>query len=103
MHKLLAKADLAILSGGIITWEKCVIGVPSLVTIKSQNQVDNTSILEKKGVHIITGYSKSTLPSTYSKKIDNIKLSQIINMKIKSKKICDGKGASRIVKIINAA
>ena len=48
MYNILAKTDLAILSGGMITWEKCVVGVPSLVTIKSKNQINNSIELEKK-------------------------------------------------------
>ena len=98
MAELLRRADLAIISGGFITWEKCVVGTPSLVTIKSKNQYENCRILEKKGAHMILGKSNNTTSLTYAKKLKNLKISNLNLMKIKSRKICDGNGVLRVVK-----
>ncbi len=38
MPKLLADADLAITGGGSISWEKCILGVPSIVKILEENK-----------------------------------------------------------------
>ena len=100
MAKLLYQADLAIISGGFITWEKCVIGTPSLVTIKSHNQFNNSKILEKKGAHMVLGKSNAITSNTYKRKLNNLNISKINLMSIKSRKICDGNGAARVVKKI---
>ena len=100
MHKLLFNSDLAILSGGMITWEKCVVGAASLVTIKSKNQIINSKALENKGAHIITGFSHRTTPNLYKKKIEEIKFDKINSMMEKSKVLCDGNGVKRISDLI---
>lgn len=38
MAELMAAADLALGAGGATTWERCVLGLPALVTIVAENQ-----------------------------------------------------------------
>ena len=48
MAKIMNKADLAIGAGGIITWERCCLGLPSVVSIVSKNQEDMINAISKK-------------------------------------------------------
>lgn len=38
MAELMAEADLAIGAGGSTTWERCAVGVPSIITVLADNQ-----------------------------------------------------------------
>ena len=45
----MAKADLAIGTCGGAAWERCVLGLPSLVVISAENQRDDARILHSLG------------------------------------------------------
>lgn len=47
---LMKKADLYLGSGGTSTWERCCLGLPSLVISTADNQVRQNKYLFKKGV-----------------------------------------------------
>ena len=98
MAKILSSVNLAVLSGGTVTWEKCTLGVPSLVTIQSNNQVKNSYALEKKGAHIVIGKSERVTSKNYTNKIQALSPKKINSMSRISSKICDGKGIARVVK-----
>ncbi|MBO8159077.1 UDP-2,4-diacetamido-2,4,6-trideoxy-beta-L-altropyranose hydrolase [Thermosyntropha sp.] len=50
MAELMAEADLAIGAGGATTWERCYMGLPSLVITVAKNQEDTARYLEKLGI-----------------------------------------------------
>ena len=52
---LLAKMDLAIGSGGIMTWERCVLGVPSIIMSIAENEVKNCKALSRSNAVIYIG------------------------------------------------
>lgn len=45
MAQLMAQADLAIGAGGTTTWERCCLGLPSVVSVVAQNQQASVSFL----------------------------------------------------------
>lgn len=47
---LMARADLAVGAGGITTWERCCMGLPSLVITVADNQLAIAPYLHKKGL-----------------------------------------------------
>jgi len=46
---LMVEADLAVGAGGITMWERCFLGLPSLVIALAENQVDNCQFFQEKG------------------------------------------------------
>lgn len=50
MAELIARSDLFIGAAGITTWERCCLGLPSLVITVAQNQVQATKDLAAAGV-----------------------------------------------------
>ena len=95
--KLLRDADLAITGGGSICWEKCILGVPSLVKIIEENQRSNSNILEKMGCHIVIKTNKKLASHEYSRLINELDLKRNYEMSLKSSLICDSLGSLRIV------
>lgn len=55
LPSLLLKADLAIGAGGIMTWERCLLGLPSLTAVIADNQRQQVDCLANKGVLMSLG------------------------------------------------
>jgi UDP-2,4-diacetamido-2,4,6-trideoxy-beta-L-altropyranose hydrolase len=49
MARLINKADLAIGAGGATTWERCLLGLPTITVVIAQNQAETTSVVAKTG------------------------------------------------------
>lgn len=56
MASLMLEADLAIGAGGVTTWERCYLKLPSLVTIVAPNQLKLTTDVVSTGSLINLGY-----------------------------------------------
>lgn len=102
--KLMVKADLAIGAGGTTTWERCCLGLPSIVTSIAANQDENISYLESKELIIKCNNGDSDYGQRLSQE-----LKKIINNPEKVQKISrltstlvDGRGCQRVVKEIEA-
>ena len=50
MAELMAKADLAIGAGGTTTWERCYLGLPTIVIAVAENQREFSEACLKAGV-----------------------------------------------------
>ena len=48
MAKLIRKSDLSIGSAGTTTWERCFLGLPSIIFVTSNDQKDIASAVSKK-------------------------------------------------------
>jgi UDP-2,4-diacetamido-2,4,6-trideoxy-beta-L-altropyranose hydrolase len=96
MARLMHDADLAIGAGGTTSWERCCLGLPSIVLVLAKNQAGVAASLERAGaalaVHETGGFSQVlgqhivalTAPGALS------------NMVVNAAQITDGRGADRI-------
>jgi len=94
MADLMAEADLAIGAGGTTSWERCCLGLPSLVCIVAENQRVLTEALDKQGA-LMSWKTKDDLVKQLKKLIDTPQLMQ--EMFQVSADICDGEGCQRVV------
>jgi len=94
MAELMLDADLAIGAGGSTSWERCCLGLPTLLYITADNQRKIVEELEKLSATIIVKNLKDDLQIM----IDNFGLWQSISDKAKN--ICDGKGVVNTIKLI---
>jgi UDP-2,4-diacetamido-2,4,6-trideoxy-beta-L-altropyranose hydrolase len=49
MAQLMSEADLSIGGGGTTTWERCFLGLPSIVLVLAQNQEESTAAVAEAG------------------------------------------------------
>lgn len=49
ISELMSEADLALGAGGSTTWERCMLGLPSLVTVVAENQREMTEAVATTG------------------------------------------------------
>ena len=47
--ELMNQADLAFGAGGTTTWERCFLGLPSIVTVTAENQMETTQAVSDQG------------------------------------------------------
>ncbi len=101
MAELLANTDLAIGAGGTSTWERCYLGVPTIMVVLADNQREIASKLSAMGaVKLIgTGASlKADLDNVISDLHESPSLMQ--TMARKSAELVSGQGARRVSKLM---
>lgn len=49
MAELMTRADLALGAGGVTSWERCCLGLPSIVTAVADNQIDIARAIAERG------------------------------------------------------
>jgi len=94
MASIMAKADLAIGAGGVNTWERMCLGIPSIVISLSDNQkVQLSDLNSKKMIHLIGGINKTNkniIKENIIKLLNNPSL--IMNQTNRIKNIVKGAG-----------
>lgn len=96
MANLMAQADFAITSGGSISWEKCTLGLPSLVTILADNQAPVARAMDELGAQITLGFAEQMTVEGYAKAIDDLDMAVLSKMSARAAVVCDGGGAGRV-------
>lgn len=103
MVKLMDRADLFIGSAGITTWERCCLGLPSLVITIAENQEKATTDLADIEVLHYLGKSEQTSNDDIANMFDYYLChpSLLVNYSKASMKLVDGNGVSRCVALLN--
>jgi len=99
MGYLMDRADLALGSGGTVTWERCCLGLPALVTTVASNQEDLALSCAKKGVLFLLGKSSDVSVSAIETALRTFLRSpeSLISFSQKGMDLVDGRGSSRVV------
>jgi spore coat polysaccharide biosynthesis predicted glycosyltransferase SpsG len=91
MAQLMFEADLAVGAGGSTSWERCCLGLPTLLYVTADNQKEIAKNLEKLGAVRIVDSLKDDLQAI----LNDFNLWQ--NMSKQSKNICDGLGVQKVI------
>ena len=103
MALLMAEADVAIGAGGGTTWERCCMGLPSIMIATAENQTHSAAAIEEGGAVIFLG---SHTDERLHEKLCR-SLSQLFCRKnysefsASSSLMCDGEGTIRVCDVIN--
>lgn len=98
MAELMVAADLAIGAGGIATWERCCLGLPTLVFCTADNQQKQVADAAREGLLYfpeIQDDLKPTIQRHARALIENGYLRQFISLN--SMQAVDGRGVLRVV------
>jgi UDP-2,4-diacetamido-2,4,6-trideoxy-beta-L-altropyranose hydrolase len=96
MAELMMRADLAIAAGGSTTWERCVLGMPALVTIQSDDQAPIAKAVAAVGGHRVLGTSKEVTAQDYGSALQALTPDELVHMSTISATLCDGRGTRRV-------
>jgi UDP-2,4-diacetamido-2,4,6-trideoxy-beta-L-altropyranose hydrolase len=102
MARLMADSDLAIGAAGATSWERCCLGLPTIMLPLAENQVQSCHTLSETGAGLmilgleVLGAQLPQILRMLSQKSDA--LSQITAI---SSSITDGRGTERVAKLIS--
>lgn len=96
--ELMLDADLSIGAGGSTTWERCCMGLPSLVISVADNQVEISKTVDQMGAIKYLGDANHLTTEIFSGHISNIMNDSSTLKKISSKahQLVDGMGCERV-------
>lgn len=102
IEALMLKADIAIGAGGTSTWERCCLGLPSIMIELADNQSLISKTLHRSGAAINLGWHDEMGQDDICLCLESLYSSpqKMIEMQDKALEICDGNGARRVVEII---
>ncbi|KFB74174.1 UDP-2,4-diacetamido-2,4,6-trideoxy-beta-L-altropyranose hydrolase [Candidatus Accumulibacter contiguus] len=100
MAKLMAAADLAVTAGGSVTWEKCILGLPSLVVILGENQRSVATMMHRQGAQRTLGVASELTPACYAKYLDEVVSAALPAMIDCASRVCDGSGVEKVLRIL---
>lgn len=97
--QLMVNADLSIGGGGTATWERCCVGLPSLVVTIADNQRDVAKNLFKVGIIINLGWYEKVKKEDIRSALENLlDMPDIVQqMRVKGMQLVDGYGTNRVV------
>jgi UDP-2,4-diacetamido-2,4,6-trideoxy-beta-L-altropyranose hydrolase len=90
MAELMLNADLAIGAGGSTSWERCCLGLPTLLYITANNQKSISENLEQIGAVKIVSNLKDDLHNI----LNNFSIWRVMSERAQT--VCDGIGVKRI-------
>ena len=98
MSGLMAKADLAIGAAGGTSWERCALGLPTLVAVLADNQAEAAVALSTVGAAIEIGSPKSSkFPAKLADALKRAKVSANLNALSRcAASVTDGRGVARV-------
>jgi UDP-2,4-diacetamido-2,4,6-trideoxy-beta-L-altropyranose hydrolase len=94
--EIMANADLAIGAAGATTWERCCLGLPSLLVVLAENQVLIAKLIAQSNVAVVL--DKSKLPRTCLALHSLYKESQEYSRR--SSEVTDGNGVRKVLEQI---
>jgi UDP-2,4-diacetamido-2,4,6-trideoxy-beta-L-altropyranose hydrolase len=102
MAELMVKADLAIGAGGSTNWERCCLGLPSLVMTIAENQEYLTQTLHEQGYLISLGAKQKVSAETISQNLYDIlnEPERVLSFVDRGEQLVDGNGAKRVSSMI---
>lgn len=99
MAALMAKAHLSIGACGTTTWERCCVGLPSVVMALAGNQTEIARGLGEKGIAANLGWHGDITVNDIKERLCGLLKSprRLKTMSERSKELVDGEGARRVV------
>lgn len=100
--ELMANSDIAIGAAGVSAWERCALGLPSIVFILADNQVPGAMALHNSGSAIVLN-STNQLVETFQFLLSNVNsTSSLLNLIRNSSILTDGTGSTYLAhKMLN--
>lgn len=95
MAQLMAESDLAIGAAGTTSWERCCLGLPTIMLMLAENQCLIAELLENSGA--ARSIEVSRLSGELVSMVDAADTNALICMSESSRQITDGQGVDRAV------
>lgn len=99
MASLMAAADIAIGAGGTASWERCCLGLPTLLAGIADNQKDTAAALSRAGAAVCLGWHEDVGAEGIAQSLRALigHPGDVRTMSLKAAAICDGNGVERLI------
>lgn len=97
--ELISQCDLAIGAAGGSSWERCVLGVPTLLVVTARNQQGVACALERAGAVRLLGDVES-IDTALPAALTDIGTGMLAGMSRSAAAVCDGRGTGRVAGIL---
>lgn len=100
MAEIMAEHDLAIGAAGSTSWERCCVGLPTIMICTADNQKMIAQSLQEIGATI--SLMQSDIETKLSHVLEEITIEKLFQMRSKSMQVCSGDGVNLLLeKILN--
>ena len=98
MAELTAAADIAVGAAGSTTWERCILGLPSVTVVLADNQRPAAEALGERGAALVLDVANAGFEAGLDAAIDLLLSNDALRhrMSATSAALCDGLGAGRV-------
>lgn len=102
LAQLMLDADCAIGAGGTTSWERCTLGLPTLMIEIAENQKTIATQLEKAGAIINLGWYEAVSSEKITKAFSDLQgdPSLLQSLSGKAFSICDGRGLNKVLTLL---
>jgi UDP-2,4-diacetamido-2,4,6-trideoxy-beta-L-altropyranose hydrolase len=103
MAGLMASADLSVGAAGVSTWERCCLGLPSIVIIRAESQRLQGQFVKESGLAIVLGWTHEVSEEDIAGAIALLAEDSARRLEIggAASAACDGRGVERTVREID--
>ncbi|MEO8436822.1 MAG: UDP-2,4-diacetamido-2,4,6-trideoxy-beta-L-altropyranose hydrolase [Chloroflexota bacterium] len=98
MASLMARADLAIGAPGSASWERCTLGLPTVLVTLADNQAENARLLGEVGAAVDLGRPTSLAAGDLEEVLKELANDpeRLVAMSVAAARITDGRGTIRV-------
>jgi spore coat polysaccharide biosynthesis predicted glycosyltransferase SpsG len=98
----MAKADFAVGAGGTTTWERCCLGLPTVIVAVAENQIPIAQSVDRFGAATFLGHSSAVSIDDVREAVERMAgdSAMRIQMADRCRELVDGHGAERVVDIL---
>jgi UDP-2,4-diacetamido-2,4,6-trideoxy-beta-L-altropyranose hydrolase len=98
MAELMTKADICFGAAGATSWERCCLGLPTVLTVIADNQREIASRLVGEGAAISLGFANELTTAAVADVIRRLERNPeaLGELTTRSAVVCDGRGAQRV-------
>jgi UDP-2,4-diacetamido-2,4,6-trideoxy-beta-L-altropyranose hydrolase len=97
MARLTAEADIGIGAAGSSTWERCTLGLPSILVVVAPNQRPAAQALAARGAALVVDAEAADFDAAFDRGLMRLLNDRPARVELsrRSAEVCDGQGAGR--------
>ena len=101
MARLTAEADIAIGAAGSTTWERCVLGLPTLMVVLADNQREAAAAVAARGAALVADAGAEGFEALFDRALMRLLNDEALRRELAtaSAELCDGLGAPRAAEV----
>ena len=100
MEYYISICDLAFASAGVNTWERCVLGLPSIITVTADNQREIATKMREQNAALILGNFEAVTSEDYAQALRRIDEIDIATISKNAAKLMENDGIGELLKVI---